>query len=213
MRRALWALGVGAVAAAFACLPERHEVVGGACDRLHPCPDDLECVANVCTEAPDGGLPDVLENGGFELGLTGWQANTDATVLSLVQEPVRRGSSAGRVGAGPPDSSRIGVVWTAPIPVDAGQTWCVEAFVQRGTIRGEIGLVSRAYSEGGDWVDAPPQFGSSTLPPDDGWHPLRRELTVAAPHDHRINFRLSADFEADAGFHLDDARAWPAPCP
>src|SRR5947207_202096 len=38
----------------IACVPERHAVVGGACDALHECPDNLACQGGVCVDDHGG---------------------------------------------------------------------------------------------------------------------------------------------------------------
>lgn len=54
-----------AVCVLFAgCLPERHDLEGRACNSVHPCPDPLLCLSQVCSVPPaveaeqDAGNPD-----------------------------------------------------------------------------------------------------------------------------------------------------------
>src|SRR2546430_2725953 len=66
MRRIRMLFGLAAALAA-GCLPDRHSLVGRACDAVHPCPDDLACSAGVCA-LPTAGDSGAAGGGGGSAG-------------------------------------------------------------------------------------------------------------------------------------------------
>lgn len=199
------------------CLHPPHELAGATCDRDEDCGPELVCARGVCARpsgdagddsgpAPDAGAPQVLPNGSFEEGLTGWTA-VGSAALSTV-EGGRGGMRSARVEGPDGGTSSFQGISTVPVkPVEPDTLYCASVWIQRGTISEYFRLTLRRYDASSAWEDV---SGDVLVPPDDAWVELRGQLSTTAPYHESVTLRVHAPFEAGRWFHVDDARLWPA---
>ncbi len=165
---------------------------------------------------PDAGPPNLVPNGDFELGLTQWSPPTDSSTVVVQSQRVHGGTWAARVSVAKTADPFVGVILgrTSIVGVQAGRTYCAEAWVHRGAFSQELRLTMRRYQAMAYEDVLLPT--AKVLPPTDGWFVIRSAITAIAPYSDGINVRVSADNVPDAGFDLDDVRVWWAPdggCP
>lgn len=226
-----WLALAALLGALAACFPAAHELVGRACDEAHPCPNALLCVAGTCRASAatpeadagdgggwdaatppsdagaDGGGENLLPNGGFEAGLSGWAPSSTESSLELTTGPVRSGASAAHVFTPQSTGSRVGIALDKSVltNVPANATYCIESWVSRGTVRSNITLIARRYASSSSFEDF---TGTVLTLPDDGWHRFKGKVVAVAPYTWAVNFRFSVDHVPDAGYFVDDARVW-----
>jgi hypothetical protein len=92
-------------------------------------------------------------------------------------------------------------------PLQVGALYCVSAWVQRGTTRGEISLTGRRYSAS-DHEDTP---ASSMTLFDDDWHRLLISTSLTTTFNRDITFFISLSTGAGADYYVDDIQFWEAP--
>ncbi len=213
------ALAVGALAA---CLPIPHALEGRACDDAHPCPGGLFCVAQVCRGEPGGGTDDggpdagspanLVLNGGFEAGLSGWEPNSPATNIAEETQQVRSGTRAARVWRNPNDNTYyMGIVSSRELILGKpGMTYCATGWVKKQSLTGKITLVLRQIQNGTVLEDSGDLPDSSIAPVDEAWHRVRARLVFDAPHTY-LTVRLRADTANGTEYYVDDVSVWEDP--
>lgn len=157
----------------------------------------------------DASVPEqLLSNGSFEQGLVDW-APLNESVLQRV-DAGRSDDSAMRVTAPVPVSgSYLGAltVNSAISPVVSAETYCVEAWVQRGTAPEYFRLWLRRIGTDSRFQDVE---GEVRLPPDDEWMRLSGTITATPPYDHALHLRLHTPMAQDISYRVDDVRVWTA---
>jgi hypothetical protein len=192
------------------CLFPPHGYEGLACDDARPCPDGLHCVAQLC----GGPVVEAALNGDFEDGGGGWYPTSSNSALEVQSATVRTGRSALRVFTATPGST-LGAALSRDVigGVDGGQTWCFEAWVEPGSSTTAISFIARRYgADPSRWED----MGGTRATAGGGWQKVKASITTVAGMDRSVNCRFSGDADADAGYFVDDVRAFVAPlgvCP
>lgn len=196
-----------------ACIPGRHPVVGSACDATHPCPDELACVAGVCSDGSGGAgggggggssgggtggggatacANNLLTDGDFEQQLlTGvyWEG-ADFTVQGAT---VRSGAWAAKLSAGA--SARTVTLRTqrAAISPVSGADHCAEAWVRATGTTGPIGLQLAR------WFTGPDLSAEATVVADGTWQRVTQRYAYPAGQISltvQVNAPLAAGGEA-----------------
>lgn len=209
-----WWTALAAVALA-GCLPREVPIVGSACDDEHLCGGGLYCVAGICSEeaAPgttvDAGL---LPNGDFEKGLEGWRSG-EATAVTIQQEVSRSGNAAKVELAGLDDYFSLVLERTVIGSVQSGQTYCAEAWVQRGTTRRPLTLIVRGFAATSGNEDSSGDHPTARVTPmDDQWHRIANQLKLTPPNDAALNLRIfTPRVDNGSTFYVDDVRVWVDP--
>lgn len=184
---------------AVGCLPSEHALVGGRCDASHLCGGTLTCFDGVClAEAP--GRVNLLTNGDFEQGASGW----DALGASLA-EGVTGGRSSSHAlwvhgdSTRPSSSSPLGVKQDLA-PPSPETTYCATAQLQSTA---PVSLLFKRYSFDGGYDNIERQ-----ALPSGGWTQVTVTARNQPPYYEAFYLRLSRPYAPDAGFLVDDVSAW-----
>ena len=144
----LWVLGA---LCASGCLFGDLDETGKRCDDQRPCSPGYVCDGNgTCFPDVDGGTttPNLLQNPGFEAGLTGWKGLGQSTLEHTV---VHAGANAMRVTV-PAGADNLALFPDQSMPVtDGGTTYCLELWA-RGTPGLQMTLALREKQSDGGFV-------------------------------------------------------------
>ena len=208
MRRSSWALWL----AVAGCLRAPHTLEGATCDLDPDCGPALRCVGGRCSAdpelLPDGGAaPNLIPNGGFEAGVTGWDPGSSHSLLEPSTR-ARTGQGAARVFEGASGSGSflsVTLQRTAiTSPLQAGR-YCAEIYVARGSERDRFEMTMRQYQTPDVWKDT---VAAPVLPANDEWTRIVGSIDVVEPYTRYINLRVHSVPAPNAEYFLDDARLW-----
>lgn len=202
---------LASAALAASCIVERVSPEGRECDATHPCGAGFRCEPAGCES--DGGEPNLLANGGFDDGTTGWRAGNPLTGLEAQQVTRINGATARVFAKGANAGARLEV--SADLPATSAEAWvCAQAKLQKGTFDRRIHLfLSRRTADGGMDISVDELFepGSFLEPSAPANQPLA--VAKALPPDGgagtAVLTLLAAPPVATGDiFFVDDVRAW-----
>lgn len=183
-----------------ACLPEKHSVIGAACnDVTDPCPEDLKCSLGKCTDMP---LPDfTVLSSPFETTWEPWSTGAGAQKFALVATPKHLGSSSVHVSGAdslPPNA----YTKRDELVTDTG-LHCVSAWLMHGMSNGPITMEFRSYKPNGATHETTPI--ESFAVPDAGkaWGQLTTQLSVDVTQVNKLELVIKTG-PAPADFYMDD---------
>ncbi|WP_224246733.1 hypothetical protein [Hyalangium gracile] len=156
--------------------------------------------------------PNLLPAGGFEQAVeVNDYAETGAGRLSRSSARVRTGTGALQVQR---DTSQSDDFFGAQLSenllaskVRVGPTYCVAAWMNRGSVAGELRLYPRRFSSSGYDSSLDTRGDKQTLT-DDAWHLFLYGISLNATYNYSINFRTSADTADGTAYYVDDVRVW-----
>jgi hypothetical protein len=162
--------------------------------------------------APDAGAPcppDLLLYGGFEQSTDlGHFGRNGSSIYARTTAVARTGQYGVQITHDPADSDDFyGIALDDNVltSLTVGTRYCVSAWLKRGTVRGEMRLLTRQYSDSGARDIATIRM----TPVDDEWFLiLNDQAYLASPYTRAVGFRTSVTPSAGNEYYVDDMRFW-----
>jgi hypothetical protein len=142
---------LAAAALLTGCVLDPVSVEGKACDAERPCGAGFRCVSATCEG--DGGVKNLLTNGDFEAGVTGWSPQNASSGLEAQQSVRIEGSTARFFGkTNGPNGARLSAQAIIPSGSSTGPL-CADAQIRVENFRRNVHLaIGHLYADGGSSI-------------------------------------------------------------